>query len=143
MNRRGISPLLAVIITIAIVIAVGGFVFAWSYGLVRMGSTIADITITDIRLIQTALGDSTFSITVKNTGTVTILSVTVYAPTGVTLDNSNKITFGKKLAPGKTASKIATVSGVDVGKSYIFRVIVNFADGSHKELPISVICEQV
>jgi len=142
MNRRGISPLLAVIITIAIVIAVGGFVFAWSYGLVRMGSTIADITITDVRLVQTVTGESSFSITIKNTGTVTALNITVYAPTGVTLDGGEKITFNN-LAPGKTASKVATTSGVNVGRSYVFKVIVDFADGSHKEIPVSVICEQV
>ncbi len=140
-KRRGISPLLATIIVLAITLAIGGFVYAWTFGLIRTGSAVADYAVTDVKLLKTSGGDSYFSITVKNTGTVTASTVNVTAPSGVTLDGASSFTL-TNLAPGHTNSTTVSADGVDVGKTYVFTVKATFSDGSVKSQAVSVICQQ-
>ena len=142
--RKGISPLLAVIITIAIVIAIGGFVFAWTFGLIRTGSAVADLAVVDSSIVITAEGKGAFSVTVKNIGTVTANSITITEQSGYGLKsggNPVSISFSN-LAPGKSASTTISLDNAEIGKTYIFKVVASFADGSAKTLTFTVRAQQ-
>ena len=148
-RRKGISTLLAVIITIGIVVALGAFLFAWSTGLFRTGSAVAEITVTDVSVVKTsgASPDASFSITIKNTGTVTATSITVTEASGTLKDTNGavlSVSFSN-LAAGKSNSTTVPLdpSTVNVGKTYLFNIKVTFADGSTKTFSVSARAQEV
>ncbi len=146
-KRRGVSQLLAVIITIAIVIAMGVGLFVWTGHLFTSSSSVQEITVTDASLIVDSSGSGALSVTVRNTGTVSIsgLSVANITPinsTGVSLD------FGVSspsnlLAPGRSASASGTITNAAVGNSYIFKVTATFVDGSSKTFTFAVVAQEM
>lgn len=149
MRRRGISQLLAVIITIGIVIALGAFLFAWSLGLFKTGGAVAELTVVDVSVVKTsgANPDASFTITVKNTGTVTATQITITEASGTLTDNAGgalSVSF-TNLAPGKSVSDTVLLdpNTVDVGKTYLFNVEVSFADGSVKSFSVSARAQEV
>jgi len=149
-RRKGISQLLAVIITIGIVIALGAFLFAWSTGLFRTGSAVAEITVVDVSVVKTAGNnpDASFSITIKNTGTVTATSISITEASGrlKTSGGSSSLSVSfANLAPGKSNSTTVALdpNTVDVGKTYLFNIQVTFADGSTKSFTVSARAQEV
>jgi len=148
-ERKGISELLAVIIILGIVIALGAFLFTWSTGLFHTGSAVAEVTVTDVSVVKTsgASPDASFSITIKNTGTVTATSITVTEASGTLTDTSGaklKVSFSN-LAAGKSNSTTVPLKpdSVNVGKTYLFNIQVTFADGSTKTFSVSARAEEV
>lgn len=148
-KRKGLSQLLAVIITIGIVIALGAFLFAWTTGLFRTGSAVSEITVVDVSVVKTAGDnpDASFSITLKNTGTVTATTISVSEASGNLKDSSSatlSVSF-TDLAPGKSNSQTVALdpTTVDVGKTYLFNIQVTFADGSVKTFSVSARAQEV
>jgi len=138
--KRGVSPLLATIILIAITVAAGLVIYNLFF------STSSTVTqslqiIADIDLIRPG-GTASYvvlTITVKNTGTLAISSISVsYVPEGsttatsITLTWSPSISSTSPLSPGTTASAslVATTSTAGfstlpvVGKVYVFIISV-------------------
>jgi flagellin-like protein len=148
-RRRGISQLLAVIITIGIVIALGALLYAWTIGLFKTGGAVAELTVVDASIVKSSGNnpDATFSITVKNTGTVTATSISISETSGNLNDKGGSalsVSF-TNLAPGKSTSKTASLdpTSVDVGKTYLIKIDVSFADGSTKSFTVSVRAQEV
>jgi len=147
-RRRGLSHLLAAIILIGIVIGLGALMYAWTTGLFRAKSKVAVANVKDISLIKTSDGSSAaFSITIENTGTVSISSVTITEVSGSLKDkDGNDLSIPlSDIAPGKckSESKALDPSSVEFGKTYIIQVVVNFADGSSQKFTVSVPVEEV
>jgi hypothetical protein len=104
---RGVSQLLAVIITLAIILAAGAFVFAWMIGLIRVQTTIPDIEVNSI-ILRIDEGENTAYLTVnlKNTGNVRIDGAYVYGYD----DNGKKFTLAvSPIDPGKSAGNSLTI----------------------------------
>jgi len=147
-RRRGLSHLLAAIILIGIVIGLGALMYAWTTGLFRAKSKVAVANVKDISLIKTSDGSSAaFSITIENTGTVSISSVTITEVGNHlkdTSDNDLSITLND-IAPGKCKGENVELKAesVEFGKTYIIQVEVNFADGSSQKFTVSVPVEEV
>ena len=146
-KRRGVSQLLAVIITIAIVIAMGVGLFVWTGHLFTSSSSVQEITVTDASLIVDSSGSGALSVTVRNTGTVSISSLSVANVTDIGNQKIN-LDFGLSspsnlLAPGRSVSTSGTVTGATVGSSYIFQVTASFVDGSSKTFTFAVVAQEM
>jgi len=138
-RRRGISQLLATIITVGIVIALGGFLWAWTVGLFKTGAAVAEVTIVDASIVISPTGGQALSVTVRNTGTVTATKIEITEMGGKLTSGGAalRITFSD-LAPGKSAGTTVPLDNAESGKTYIFRVSVDFADGSHRDFTFTV-----
>ena len=136
-RRRGISPLLAIVITVAVALSVGAFIFAWSFGLMRTGSSQAEVQVEYARLMYTPGGGWLFTISVKNTGRVSTSDVRFYIPG---LKGDTRICWA--LDPGKTSGGTWGTNSAVIGRSYTVFLHVWFKDGSYKEYQFTVVAEQ-
>lgn len=136
--RKAISPLIATIILIAIVVAGGLLVYSIFFGTAGTLTAKGQVTVESIDLVKDATGTAAFTITIKNTGNkpTTDVKVTLASETPTSINP-------KALEPGKSGSIILSgLAGADyiVGNSY--RVVVNatFTDGSTSLTTTTVQC---
>jgi len=149
-RKKAVSELMAIVIILAIVLAVGGFIFAWTFGLVRTGASQHEIQVVYSRMTYTTGSGWRITVVVKNIGTVTASDIRLTCTAGVDIyDNTlggwawrgeGRIASGLK--PGQSYSHTWQVRDVSIGKTYSFRIRCWFSDGAYKEYMISVVAEQ-
>lgn len=136
-KRRGVSELMAIVIVVAIVLAAGTIIFAWTFGLVRTGSSQAEVQVEYARLMYTTGSGWLFTISVKNTGTVSTSDVRFWI---AGLRGDTRIAW--TIEPGKTSGGTWGTSSAVIGRAYTVFLMVWFQDGSYKEYQFTVVAEQ-
>ena len=141
------SPLVAVILLIAITVAAAVVVSGVFFNLASIAGRRPTAAIDQISLIASpspsATYAATFAIVLKNTGDVPISgnpTVSLTYPTGVTC-TTGTFTWGGSFNPGGTISGTATITGAActlLGRTVTVTVTVTFADGSRQVLATAV-----
>jgi flagellin-like protein len=142
-RRKAISPIIATIILIVITVAVGGLLYAYVSGMFGSMSTSQSVDIQNTFTIPSGSSVGTWTITVKNTGTVSItgMKAYLYSPGNTTPIGKNTFTL-TTLSPGQTASATnMSISGGVAGSSYDYQLVVTFANGVSKTYTGSVTAE--
>ena len=143
----GLSPLVAVILLIAITVAAAVVVSGVFFNLAAIAGRRPTADIDQIKLVASpapsATYAATFSIVLKNTGDVPLSGnpiVTLTYPGGVTC-TTGTFTWGGTVNPGGTLSGTVTIAGgacALLGRTVTVTVTVNFADGSQQILTTAV-----
>jgi len=137
-KARGISPLIATVILIAITVSAGLAIYTMLFSSISTISTTLDIQIISIDIVK-ASGTTLVSATIKNSGNKPIetCTVTFYGEDG----SQHTLDLGD-MDPGETQSHSETTSGltVTVGESYPVTIHVEASDGSTLDKPLSVMC---
>ena len=130
--RKGLSPLLAIIIGLIVTI-VAGILLAqlyFSYAATISARPAANIEYID--LVVDSGGNGHLVINIKNTGNVPIDNTTI------TSDLCSSLTVNGSGTPGSTLSATCTISGVSTGDVLSGTITVGFTDGSVQSYAISV-----
>ena len=141
-GKRGISPLIATIILIAIALAGGLLVYTYMTSMAGVLSAKGQVSVEAIDLVRGSDGKATFSITVKNSGNKPIKQL------NVTLASESEASFlgisaANPLQPGQTASYIKSsgfTGTYTAGNSYNVVIEAVFTDGSTFTTTVSVKC---
>jgi flagellin-like protein len=147
-RSAGLSPLVAVILLIAITVAAAVVVSGVFFNLAGIAGRRPTAAIDQVRLIASptpsATYAATFAIVLKNTGDVPISgNPTVsfsYPVTGCAPATSTP-TWGGSFNPGGTISATVTITGATcalLGRTVTVTVTVSFADGSQQVLTTGV-----
>jgi flagellin-like protein len=128
----GLSPLVAVILLIAITVAAAVVVSGVFFNLAGIAGRRPTATIDQVRVVTTPAGSGQWAITIKNTGDVPITGISA-TTTGCGTPTFT-IPVGGVL-PGNTigATSPAT-AGCTLGTTYRITLTVTFADGSTQVL---------
>lgn len=134
-EMRGISPLIATLILVAATVAGGAIVYSVMQGQASRLGGGANLEITNADIIV-AGSARLATVTVRNTGSVNLTSVTAT----ITVDSGSaaSIDLGS-IAPGTSASGENTSGSWTAGKAYIVKVAGTAADGSTVTRSVSVI----
>jgi flagellin-like protein len=143
-RSAGLSPLVAVILLIAITVAAAVVVTGVFFNLATVAGRRPTVLIDQVKLVATPAGAAAFSIVLKNTGDVAIHSTTnpsltfTGLPTGCTLTagpwNGNRNPGGTLSRSDSATSGCAGV----IGSTVIVTVTVTFADNSIQILTAAV-----
>ena len=138
-GERGISPMIATIILVAMVFAVGAALWGFVFGWVGIAGRVLDVSV-EPDIVRTP-AVTVLSATVRNTGTVPIVSglVTFYGENGVT---ENIGVWPLPMEPGASAivNKVNPLGySVTVGRSYPVVVRVTGADNSSRTRTVTVL----
>jgi uncharacterized repeat protein (TIGR01451 family)/flagellin-like protein len=132
----GLSPLVAVILLIAITVAAAVVVSGVFFNLAAIAGRRPAALIDQARLVTDVNGAGLWVVVVKNTGDVPITNVDIDDKSGSCLPAS--MTFAPTTVnPGGTTAGSATVNGCTVGGNYKFTVVVTFEDNSQQRLAVS------
>jgi uncharacterized repeat protein (TIGR01451 family)/flagellin-like protein len=132
----GLSPLVAVILLIAITVAAAVVVSGVFFNLAAIAGRRPAALIDQARLVTDVSGNGLWVVVVKNTGDVPITGVSLDDNSGACLPPS--MTFApSSVNPGGTTAGSATVNGCTVGDTYKFTVVVTFQDNSQQRLAVS------
>jgi flagellin-like protein len=136
-TSAGLSPLVAVILLIAITVAAAVVVSGVFFNLAGIAGRRPTALIDQVKLIATPAGAGTWTIVVKNTGDVPITGITASYPGGCAPAST---TFSPlPLNPGTTASAVASVgTGCSLGTTYRIVLTITFADGGSQTLGTQV-----
>ncbi|RLF99485.1 MAG: hypothetical protein DRN47_03470 [Candidatus Wolframiiraptor sp.] len=129
--RKGLSPLLAIIIGLIVTI-VAGILLAqlyFSYAATISARPAANIEYID--LVVDSGGNGHLVINIKNTGNVPIDNTTITS-------DLCSLTVNGPGTPGSTLSATCTISGVSTGDVLSGTITVGFTDGSVQSYAISV-----
>ena len=140
MNRRnrsdGLSPLVAVILLIAITVAAAVVVSGVFFNLAGIAGRRPTAIIDQVRLVATPTGNGTWAVVVKNTGDVPITAIATTFPAGAC---NPTLTFSPLPAnPGSTTSASGSDTGCTLGSTYAIILTVTFQDGSEQVLTTQV-----
>jgi len=133
----GLSPLVAVILLIAITVAAAVVVSGVFFNLASIAGRRPTAIIDQVKLIATPAGAGTWTIVVKNTGDVPITTIVASYPGGCA---PAATTFSPlPLNPGTTASAVASVAaGCSLGTTYRIVLTITFQDGGTQTLGTQV-----
>jgi flagellin-like protein len=136
-TSAGLSPLLAVILLLAITVAAAVAVSGVFFNLASIAGRRPTAIIDQVKLIATPAGAGTWTVVVKNTGDVPITAISASYPGGCAPAST---TFSPiPLNPGTTASASANVaSGCSLGTTYRIVLTITFADGGTQTLGTQV-----
>jgi len=142
-GKRGISPLIATIILIAIALAGGLLVYTYMTSMTGVLSAKGQVSVEAIDLVKDTEGNVVFSITVKNSGNkpIKLINVTLASENAVTIFNNTN----SPLQPSQTTSyvKDSNFSGsYTAGNSYNVVIKAVFTDDSTFTTTVSVKCRQ-
>ncbi|RLF97964.1 MAG: hypothetical protein DRN49_06685 [Thaumarchaeota archaeon] len=150
-DRKAVSPLIGVLIAIAITVGVGLMVWGFTSGMFGGITAKAQVQVESVDLVKpTGAQTATFTVTIKNTGTKPIDVIDISHPfqdaAGAAIDETwnpdiGGVNDGQTLEPGKTI--IATVSGIAnvvIGDTYSFTITCTCTDGSTFTLTQTVTC---
>ncbi|WP_048195634.1 archaellin/type IV pilin N-terminal domain-containing protein [Candidatus Nitrosotenuis uzonensis] len=134
--RRGITPILSVVILIGI--ALVGSVLLNGLSKDFAGKTFAQIEykVSNVNLKKDSAGSCYFSLTLHNTGTLPITMTTINATfTNNTKWNPPELVDATTKEPGHTYENTVMFDGhtcgnVTVGNTYVVRILANSADSS-------------
>jgi flagellin-like protein len=133
----GLSPLVAVILLIAITVAAAVVVSGVFFNLASIAGRRPTAIIDQVKLIATPAGAGTWTVVVKNTGDVPITSIVASYP--VATCNPGLTFTTLPLNPGATASaQASTASGCSLGTTYRIILTITFQDGSTQTLATQV-----
>ncbi|MEM2747300.1 MAG: archaellin/type IV pilin N-terminal domain-containing protein [Candidatus Caldarchaeum sp.] len=132
-GARGLSPLVAVILLIAITVAAAVVVSGVFFNLAGIAGRRPTAVIDQVRVVATPAGAGTWAIVVKNTGDVPITTIAATYPGGCAPAST---TFAPlPLNPGGTAAATANVAtGCTLGTTYRIVLTITFQDGSQQVL---------
>jgi FlaG/FlaF family flagellin (archaellin) len=131
----GLSPLVAIILLIAITVAAAVVVSGVFFNLAGIAGRRPAAVIDSVKLVATTGGAGTWAVVVKNTGDVPIQSITSSFPDGC----SASLTFDPLPAkPGQTTAATGDATGCTLGNTYPIELTVNFQDGSVIKLTTQV-----
>ena len=139
----GLSPLVAVILLIAITVAAAVVVSGVFFSLSGAAGNRPSVQIDNIKLVATSAGVGTWAVSIKNTGNLNVTAITVSASTTYFPDGcqpSAALSFTPaRPGPGQVATSTASTSGTGtgacaIGTYYRIRIDVTFADGSTQTL---------
>lgn len=130
--RRGVSPLIATIILIAITVTVGAAIYVYTSNILGVTGTIIQVEVVSCELVRTG-ARTVFTITVKNTGNrpITRLQVTIWDQGGTARGPADLRIIGtggsevvvsetNPLQPGYTATVTLTdATTPSIGTNYI------------------------
>jgi len=137
-GKRGISPLLATIILIAITVGAGLVIYNLFFSTASRMSAQLSIQVVSVDVVKTS-SQMLVSATIKNTGNKPISSctVTIYGDSGTATLDLGSIDVGQT----KSAS-IRNPDGFSVtsGKTYPVKITVQAGDGSRMDKSLSVLC---
>jgi flagellin-like protein len=141
-RRKGISPLIATIILIAICVAGGLLVYTIFFSTAGTITSKGQLTVEAVDLVKQTDGAAAFTITIKNSGNKPI---TTTHSLNVTLKGTEYEVFpsGGNLQPGQSTSYLQTFSasaGFVVGNAYTVVIKAKFDDGSTFTTTTSVQC---
>ncbi|MDG6907322.1 MAG: hypothetical protein JRN20_16235 [Nitrososphaerota archaeon] len=145
-KKAGISPIVATIILIAITVAAGLVVYGIMNGVIGTASNNTQISVIQATLVQTSgSSGSSFSMTVKNSGSQPLNSVTVSVPS-LGLSTSLKtltITPSGALSPGESVSVTSggpNAAACTVGDTYAVQINATASNGGSYATSTSVTC---
>ena len=132
MNRRnrsgGLSPLIAVVLLVAITVAASVVISGIFFNLVGIAGRRPSAIIDQVRLVATPAGRGTWAVVIKNTGDLPITEINATFPAS-TCDPD--LTFHPLPAnPGSITSAANSDTGCTLGSTYTIILIVEFEDNS-------------
>ena len=132
----GLSPLVAVILLIAITVAAAVVVSGVFFNLAGIAGRRPTAVIDQVKLVATPAGAGTWAVVVKNTGDVPITVITPSFPAGPAGICNPSLTFSPLPAnPGSTtAAQGSATTGCTLGTTYTIVLTVTFQDGSEQIL---------
>ncbi|MEM2801193.1 MAG: archaellin/type IV pilin N-terminal domain-containing protein, partial [Candidatus Caldarchaeum sp.] len=133
----GLSPLVAVILLIAITVAAAVVVAGVFFNLSSIAGRRPTAIIDQIKLVATPAGAGTWAVVIKNTGDVPITDITASYPVAMC---NPALTFDPlPTNPGATASAQASAdTGCTLGTTFRIVLTVTFQDGSTQVLATAV-----
>jgi len=152
--KRGVSPLLATIILIAITVAAGLVIYNLFFSTAGTVSTAVQVEAVSCDLVKTS-ARTMLSLTLKNTGNKPIVSLKVYIWDGTPAQKGpwdanvggSPVSGTNPLNPGAYASLTATDQSspslgttFTVGNSYPVRIVAQASDGSTFDKSFTVVC---
>jgi flagellin-like protein len=132
----GLSPLVAVILLIAITVAAAVVVSGVFFNLASIAGRRPAALIDQARLVTDVTGNGLWVVVVKNTGDVPITGVNIADNNGNCVPDSMDFE-PDSVNPGGTTAGSDSVTDCTVGGNYRFTVIVEFEDGSQQRLAVS------
>jgi flagellin-like protein len=138
-RSRGISPLIATIILIAITVVGGLLVYSIFTSTSNTMSAKALVSVETVDLVKDTDGNANFNIVIKNAGNKPIkeLKVKLASENETTVD----LPDGKPLQPGQSVAYSAEPSGTYVvGNTYTVVIKATFSDGSTFVTTAGVMC---
>ena len=141
-HKRGISPLIATIILLAICIAGGALIYSIFFSTANTLNATGQLTVQTSSLIKDTEGHTVFTMTIKNVGNkpFTSLSVTLAEESQSAIGT---VTPTTPLQPGQSVSYIPTTldgSNYIIGNSYNVIISATTTDGSDVTQAVSVTC---
>ena len=142
-QKRGISPLIATIILIAICVAGGALVYSIFFSTAGTLNAIGQLNVQSITLVKDTAGNTVFAMTIKNVGNKPINSLNVtLASEPLAIVASIKNTA--PLQPGQSVSYVPTaaLSGNNyiIGNNYNVIIAAQTTDGSTLSQTVSATC---
>jgi flagellin-like protein len=142
-HKRGISPLIATIILLAICIAGGALIYSIFFSTANTLNATGQLSVQTSSLIKDTQGHTVFTMTIKNVGNkpFTSLSVTLAseAPGAIAT-----VTTTTPLQPGQSVSYVPATaldgSSYIIGNSYNVIIRGTTTDGSIVTQAVSVTC---
>ncbi|MEM4280935.1 MAG: hypothetical protein QW470_00965 [Candidatus Caldarchaeum sp.] len=132
------TSLLAEVTLIALTVLAAVVVAGVSINVSEVATRRAAAVVDQVRLVATPAGGGTWSIVVKNLGTVSVTAIKVGWPAGSTCTTTISFT-PVPLSPGETAAGSGTVAhGCFLGIMYGVVLTVFFEDGSGQVLVVKV-----
>lgn len=132
-SRRAVSVIIATLILIGVVAAMGSFIYWYAVTYAKSTSKITSITITDAKITKTSSDQVSVMITLKNQGTIAVelLNATIYDNSGpkdllalsntLLSPNDETIDVGGSL----TIVYVGNEIDVDIGETYNIVVVTD------------------
>jgi flagellin-like protein len=143
-RKRGISPLIATIILIAITITAGLLIYNLFFSASSTASSVGEVHIANAQLVVDSSGNYVLGITVRNSGTKPITRLDIYIGTPTTPAPTNPTTtvsLNPILQPGQSYTYRKTGSAQDgytIGNRYLISIVATFSDGSQQQVSTTV-----
>ena len=142
--RKGVSPILATVILIAITVAAGLFLYQAFFGDLGIASQSRLVQITSAQLIvPTGSSTGTVTIVIKNSGSSAINNLATNLVAKITTTGSTTLSAVSgsptNLTPGQSVAMTATGVSAYIGSTYVVLVTATFSDGSTSSTAVSVI----
>jgi FlaG/FlaF family flagellin (archaellin) len=130
-KKAGLSPLVAVILLVAITVAAALVVSGVFFNLANIAGRRPSASLDYAKLVVLPSGDAVWAITIKNTGDIRITDVSASfsgcAPDPFTFSPST-------VPPGTTTAASGTATGCNIGETYYVTLTVTFGDGSQQTI---------
>jgi flagellin-like protein len=142
-QKRGISPLIATIILIAICVAGGALVYSIFFSTAGTLNATGQLNVQSITLVKDTAGNTVFAMTIKNVGNKPFNSLNVtLASEPLAIVASVKATA--PLQPGQSVAYVPTaaLSGNNyiIGNNYNVIISAQTTDGSTLTQTVSAMC---